>query len=134
MNIYGHDYTCVHGEPPDDCEKCADEELHRSQLRMAERLAAAYGDRLRYLYQENSGSCSKPRNAGVKIASGELIAFIDADDIMAPVRIAREVAFLTAHPDVWLVFTNYCDFEGDRVSELGHFESCDQLSRLLSRQ
>jgi glycosyltransferase involved in cell wall biosynthesis len=73
-------------------------------------LLLSHGDRLRYLYQENSGSCSKPRNAGVKIASGELIAFIDADDIMAPVRIAREVAFLTAHPDVGIVFTNYRDF------------------------
>jgi putative DNA primase/helicase len=50
MSIYGTDYTCVHGEPPDDCEKCVDEELHRSQLRMAERLAVAYGDKLRYAH------------------------------------------------------------------------------------
>ncbi len=50
MTIYGTDYTCPHSEPPDDCDKCADEELHRSQLRMAERLAAAYGDRLRYAH------------------------------------------------------------------------------------
>lgn len=32
------------------CEKCAEDELHRSHLRMAERLAAAYGDRLRYAH------------------------------------------------------------------------------------
>jgi glycosyltransferase involved in cell wall biosynthesis len=96
-------------------------------------LLLSYGNRLRYLYQENSGSCSKPRNEGVKIASGELIAFIDADDIMAPDRITKEVALFSRHRDLGLVFTNYRDFEAGKTAEQGHFEACPQLSALLGR-
>lgn len=50
MSIYGTEYYCPHGEPPDDCDKCDAEELHRSQLRMAERMAAAYAGELRYAH------------------------------------------------------------------------------------
>src|SRR5712691_12899952 len=54
----------------------------------------SYRDRVKYLYEENSGGCSKPRNEGIRAASGALLAFLDADDVMAPHRIAREVRFL----------------------------------------
>jgi cellulose synthase/poly-beta-1,6-N-acetylglucosamine synthase-like glycosyltransferase len=43
------------------------------------------------------------RNAGLHEARGELIAFIDSDDVCEPGRFEKQVAFLGAHPDHVLV-------------------------------
>ncbi|MFO0827464.1 MAG: glycosyltransferase [Phycisphaerales bacterium] len=39
-------------------------------------------------------------NRGIELARGEFVARMDADDAALPDRIARQVAFLDAHPDV----------------------------------
>ncbi|MBC7833666.1 MAG: glycosyltransferase [Phycisphaerales bacterium] len=39
-------------------------------------------------------------NVGLRAAAHELVARMDADDTCPPTRIARQVAFLTAHPEV----------------------------------
>jgi GT2 family glycosyltransferase len=101
-----------------------------SKDRTAE-IARSFGDRVRYHYQENSGGCGKPRNEGMRIASGDLFVFLDSDDILAPHRIATEVELLRRHAGVGMVFSNYQDFEGERVIEGGHFEACPLLSERL---
>jgi GT2 family glycosyltransferase len=53
--------------------------------------------RLRLLRQANAGP-GAARNAGVAVARGELIAFLDADDEWLPAYLARSVALLDAHP------------------------------------
>lgn len=44
-------------------------------------------------------------NVAISKASGQYIARMDADDIAAPNRIAKQVAFLESHPEVVLVGT-----------------------------
>lgn len=51
---------------------------------------------------------AETRNAGIRASSGELIAFLDHDDIWLPGKLARQVAALDANPDVAMVF---CDME-----------------------
>lgn len=53
---------------------------------------------------ENIG-LTRSLNRGLREARGELIARQDADDLAAPERLARQIAFLDAHPDVPLVGT-----------------------------
>lgn len=46
-------------------------------------IMASYGDRIKVIQQQNSG-LPAARNAGIHVASGNLFAFLDADDWWAP--------------------------------------------------
>src|SRR5713226_2266618 len=52
-----------------------------------------YGDRIRVVSQVNSGP-SAARNRGIAASRGELIAFLDSDDIWLPQKIELQVALL----------------------------------------
>ncbi len=68
------------------------------------RRLAAYGDAIRVVRQGNRG-VSAARNIGVASASGALIAFLDSDDCWLPGKLERQVAFMTARPDVQICQT-----------------------------
>jgi len=63
---------------------------------------APYRDRIKLIRQRNRG-ISGAKNAGVAAASGDYLAFLDADDIWMPERLARTVAVLEADPRCVLV-------------------------------
>ena len=66
-------------------------------------LARQFGERVRVIEQQNSGPAAA-RNRGVKAARGELIAFIDSDDIWVPGKTRAQVDYLRSNPDVGVVF------------------------------
>lgn len=55
--------------------------------------------RVRVLSQQNGG-VALALNAGIKVAKGEFIARMDADDISLPDRFSLQVSFLEMHPCV----------------------------------
>ncbi|MBK1682248.1 glycosyltransferase family 2 protein [Rhodoferax fermentans] len=62
--------------------------------------------RIRVLRQHNAGPGSA-RNLGLTHAKGELIAFIDADDLWLPGKLSLQVAYLRDHPDISIVFGGF---------------------------
>ncbi len=70
-------------------------------------IAAAAGDRVILIRQDNSGGPSRPRNVGVDRARGELVAFFDADDVMLPGKLAASAAVFADHREVDLLFTDF---------------------------
>jgi len=54
--------------------------------------------RVRYERQVQKGPASA-RNAGLALASGEMISFLDADDWWHPEKTARQLAYLDEHPE-----------------------------------
>jgi glycosyltransferase involved in cell wall biosynthesis len=52
-------------------------------------------------------------NQATNLAEGELLARMDADDLMHPERLARQVEYLKFHPDVDLVGTGMYSIDAD---------------------
>jgi glycosyltransferase involved in cell wall biosynthesis len=57
---------------------------------------------VRYHYQENQG-LPAARNAGLEIAQGELVAFLDDDDVLPPSKLSVQVRHLVEHPETGCV-------------------------------
>lgn len=73
----------------------------------------------RVLRQANAG-IGPARNLGVRASAGEWIAFLDADDLWLPGKLAAQAAVLDEHPEVDMVFTNVEPF---LTPELGRPEA-----------
>lgn len=71
-----------------------------------EKVIAPYLGKIIYLTQPNKGAAAA-RNAGIKIALGEVLAFLDGDDIWKPEYLERQVAFMKTS-DAEMA---YCDAE-----------------------
>lgn len=61
-------------------------------------------DKVRYIWQENQG-IANARNTGLQAAHGNLIAFLDHDDLWMPDKLSLQVAYLESHPDILYTFT-----------------------------
>ena len=62
-------------------------------------VARRYGNRITYLRQPHAGQ-SVARNHGVRVARGDFLAFLDADDLAHPTKLARQVARFEARPEL----------------------------------
>jgi len=60
--------------------------------------------RIKYIYQENSG-VSSARNKGYQFASGEYLAFLDADDVWLSDNLACKVNALILDPSIGFVYS-----------------------------
>jgi cellulose synthase/poly-beta-1,6-N-acetylglucosamine synthase-like glycosyltransferase len=70
----------------------------------ARRIEKTFRDpRIRIINTASPLGLSGSRNAGLREARGELIAFIDSDDFCEPGRLQKQIDFLDAHPDHVLV-------------------------------
>jgi glycosyltransferase involved in cell wall biosynthesis len=73
---------------------------------VARRFAAALPDKVKYLahpHGENRGA-SASRNLGIEHAAGEYLAFLDADDVYLPHKLAEQVRILDEAPDAQVLY------------------------------
>jgi len=75
-------------------------------------IAAAHGVRLRRQPQRGAGAA---RNAGLELARGDFIAFLDADDLWTAGRLRLQLRAAASRPDVDLVFGEVEQFVSPEV-------------------
>lgn len=69
---------------------------------MTAQIAQGFTDRVRYYYQSNSGPAAA-RNLGIRQASGDFIAFIDADDLWPDDKLRNQMNCFEVFSDVDIV-------------------------------
>ncbi len=67
---------------------------------------ASDGDRIRYMEHPGHANrgMSASRNAGIAASRGEFIAFLDADDVWSPDKLAEQLAIFDADPAIDMVY------------------------------
>ncbi len=73
-----------------------------------------FDSHIQYLYQENRGPAAA-RNAGIKVAQGEYICFLDADDVWLPNKLEVQLAFIEKNREVGLIFSDEEEWDGEKV-------------------
>lgn len=83
-------------------------------------------DRIRLFQQKNSGP-SKARNVGIEAATGQYLAFLDADDYWLPGFLSATVGFLNAHEECVAVSVaqRHISLEGEGFSPKSYNEISD---------
>lgn len=82
-------------------------------------VVAAYGDRVRYLALPHRGQPAATRNAGIRAATGDLLAFLDSDDLFLPNKLARQFAALAQAPEAGVVYSNGLYFRTTPAEPVG---------------
>lgn len=89
--------------------------------------------RIRYFKtQKPSGSPVMPRNIAIKEANGDVIAFLDSDDVWLPTKLERQIPLL-CNEDTAIVFSNYekINMQGVRENRVVKAPSFTNYNNLL---
>lgn len=81
-----------------------------------------FGSRVRLLRKGLRGGAAAGRNAGVRLANGELVAFLDSDDLWLPGKLDAELEVLEEFPVADGVISDNIHFKEGKVSERTRFE------------
>jgi len=56
-------------------------------------------DKIKYIYESNSGGAARPKNTGIKNAQGKYIAVLDSDDEWLPQKLEKQIELLEIFQD-----------------------------------
>lgn len=75
-----------------------------------------YLPNVHYCYQPNAG-IGAARNTGIALATGEMLAFLDSDDLWMPNNLSLQMAVFTANPELEAVFGYIQQFFSPEINE-----------------
>src|SRR5947207_12286309 len=101
--VVGASLASVRAQTMGDFECIVIDESTDPRLADACRACCEADSRFVYVHPEQRLGLSRSLNLGLSQARGELVARFDSDDLCAPDRLAQQVAFLDANPQVGVV-------------------------------
>jgi glycosyltransferase involved in cell wall biosynthesis len=99
-------------------------------------VVASFGDRVQLIHQESRGAAAAV-NIGARLATGDFVAGLDADDLYLPRRLEALSALGAERPDLDLLMTDaFLEVDNRRVSRYCHetpFAVEDQVAAIFDR-
>ncbi len=108
--------------------------INDGPLEDARRIEEHFRDpRLRIITTSTPLGLSGSRNAGLREARGDLIAFIDSDDFCVGDRLQKQIDFLHSHPDHILVGSalRYIDEKSQTIGKRYYPETDEEIKKRL---
>ncbi len=91
-----------------------------------------YADRLTWWVSEKDSGQTDAINKGFAHSSGQILAWLNSDDIYEPRAVGKAVKYLMTHPEAGLVYAE-CNFINDEGRIIGRFPAAQtDLKRLRS--
>jgi glycosyltransferase involved in cell wall biosynthesis len=87
-----------------------------------------YRDRITLIDQANQGAAAA-RNAGLRIATGEFIAFLDADDVWHQRKLEAQVQLMRQRPEIQLIGTGTYNFPRTDEADIPADAEVEEISR-----
>lgn len=94
-------------------------------------VAQRYGSSVRYVCQQTAGAAAA-RNHGVSLAAGDMLAFLDADDMWQPQKLALQLTVLETRPSIDIVFCHAEQFISEDAQR--HANPIPERLRILPAQ
>ena len=75
------------------------------------------------LHQQKNSGLPVTLNKGIRLSKADIIARMDADDIMLPHRLEKQISFLINHPEAAVVscYSYHIDGKGRRIGKSGTY-------------
>ena len=84
-------------------------------------LAEQFGSQIKVIRLHRNSGISAARNAGVRLATGEFLAFLDSDDIWLPGKLDAELEVFDGLPEAEVVVSDSLTFIEDQQSDRSWF-------------
>jgi glycosyltransferase involved in cell wall biosynthesis len=82
-----------------------------NSVEVARAFVAEHSLRAQIVVRERNGGPAATRNVGWRLATGDWVQFVDADDLLAPEKLAHQLAFALSLPeDVGVVYSKWQRF------------------------
>jgi GT2 family glycosyltransferase len=83
-------------------------------------IVGQFGDSVIYIPLPHRGQPAAARNVGLGVARGQLIAFLDSDDLFMPDKLALQLSAFDIHPEAGLIYSNGHFFRDDPRQATGY--------------